>query len=76
MRELKSRQEMRMAEQGAAIERGPNYGAVLTESLPPIDELIREYNAMVRERLKAQQSAELHFADTMYRWSLRERGEA
>jgi len=73
---ITQRNSLDLAGQTSA-EREPSLDELQREDLPPLSDLIREYNAMVRERLKAQQEAELRFGNTMYCWSMRERrGEA
>ena len=76
MRELANAQDNRQAEHAMAEERGPSYKCAQEESLPPLSELIAEYNAMVQERLRKQREQDYHFGNTLYEWSLRERGEA
>jgi hypothetical protein len=76
MRELMNQQSVRRAELGVSAERGPNYRTVIDETLPPLHELIAEYNAMVQERRQQQRADEHHFHNTMYEWRKRERGEA
>lgn len=60
----------------ASFEREPGLEEAQREHLPLLEELTREYNAMVRERREAQRAEHTSFRMTMYQWGIRALGRS